>query len=470
MIQGKRIVLYELNEVPRRVLEEFASRNPRSTFARLLKQGAFFETVTEDKGVLSPWITWPTLHRGVSNEKHCIGDFGQDLREVNDEYPAFTALLAKAGVKVGVFGSLHSYPLPSDVRQYAFYVPDTFANGPECFPETLSPFQDFNLKMMDASGRNVSRSVPLRLATDFMARAPALGLRLSTVARLGVQVVSERINPARVARRRTSQIQIAFDLFFKQLVRRKPDLSTFFTNHVASSMHRYWPAKFPQDYPSDEQGGEWRHRYKGEIDFTMREADRQIGRLATFVERNENYVLLIASSMGQAAVEASKVVRSQLYIGDVGAFMAALGVEPHQWAKHRAMLPRYIFKIADDASAAFKREVAALTINGEHVQTVELGNNIFQIKLGQENLSDETTVVSLHGRLRGLSDLGLVNTPIQDETGSYAYHVPGGILLAYDPSISRGHDLGTISTQDIAPTLLSNFGVRSPAYMRAGIA
>jgi hypothetical protein len=168
MIRGKRVVFYELNEVPRRVIEDFARRNPNSTFARLLGQGIFFETVTEDQGVLSPWITWPTLHRGIANEKHCISDFGQDLADVNDEYPAFTELLARSGVRVGVFGSLHSYPLPKDVARYAFYVPDTFANGPECFPETLSSFQDFNLRMMDASGRNVSRSVLLGPAARFL--------------------------------------------------------------------------------------------------------------------------------------------------------------------------------------------------------------------------------------------------------------------------------------------------------------
>ncbi len=468
MINGKRIVFYELNEVPRRVLEDFTRGNPHSTLARLLGQGAFFETVAQDQGVLSPWITWPTLHRGVSNEKHCISDFGQDLIEVNGEYPSFTELLSRAGVRVGVFGSLHSYPPPPNVGRYAFYVPDTFANGPECFPETLSSFQDFNLRMVDASGRNAAKSVLLGPAARFMARAPGLGLRFDTVVRLAGQLVSERINPPRVGRRRTSQIQIAFDLFFRQLKLSKPDLATFFTNHVASSMHRYWPAKFPQDYSDTDLGEEWRGIYAGEIDFTMAEADRQLSRLAAFVESNAGYVLMIASSMGQAAVEASQVIRSQLYIERAGKFMRALGVAESQWGKHRAMLPRYIFKISDDAVAAFRRGLNSLTINGKALEVSALGNNIFQIKLGHENLSDETTIVRLGDERRGLADMGLVNTPIQDETGSYAYHVPNGILIAYDPAVRRGRDFGAISTQDIAPALLANFGLARPSYMRPG--
>jgi hypothetical protein len=469
MLTGKRIVLYELNEVPRRVLEDFVQRRPATTLARLLREGQFFETVAEDQGVLSPWITWPTLHRGVSNEKHCISDFGQDLAEVNDEYPTFTSLLSAAGVRVGVFGSLHSYPLPPDPGRYAFYVPDTFANGPECFPETLSAFQEFNLSMVDTSGRNVSRSVPLGPAASFTLRAPSLGIRLSTIGRLTGQLISERLNPARVGRRRTSQIQIAFDLFRKQLELTKPDLGTFFTNHVASSMHRYWPAKFPEDYSETDLGEEWRGTYAHEIDFTMGEADRQLSQLASFVERNANYALVIASSMGQAAVDASQVIRSQLYIQEAGKFMDALGVAEGQWVKHRAMLPRYVFKIVDEKVAAFRRGLTSLTINGEPVQAVELGSGIFQIKLGQANLSDATTVVAVNGERRDLHSMGLENTPIQDETGSYAYHVPHGIFIAYDPSERRGEDRGTISTQDIAPTFLANFGVPRRGYMRPGL-
>ena len=37
---------------------------------------------------------------------------------------------------------------------------------------------------------------------------------------------------------------ILFDAFMSSLIREKPDFCTFFTNHVASSMHRFWEASF----------------------------------------------------------------------------------------------------------------------------------------------------------------------------------------------------------------------------------
>ena len=196
---------------------------------------------------MSPWITWPTVHRGVSNLDHEISDLGQDLTKVNKEFPNIYDFIAKEGFKVGIFGSLQSYPLPKDLENYKFYIPDTFAAGDECFPSELSYFQKFNLSMVRQNSKNVSRGVATKDAFKFILKSKQLGLKLDTFLKLNKQLISESINSDRVVRRRTSQAEISFDLYFKQLIDTKPDIS-FFTNHLASSMHRYWPSIFPDDY------------------------------------------------------------------------------------------------------------------------------------------------------------------------------------------------------------------------------
>jgi hypothetical protein len=120
---GHRFVLFELNEVPIRVVQHFADRHPRSSFARILQFGGCWDTITPDTGHLSPWITWPTLHRGVSSGKHHIVALGQAVEEADAHFPPVWSILARAGRRVGVFGSLHSYPLPADLNHYDFYVP-----------------------------------------------------------------------------------------------------------------------------------------------------------------------------------------------------------------------------------------------------------------------------------------------------------------------------------------------------------
>ena len=106
----KKLILFELNEVPYRVIDEFCRWRPQSCLARLIPRCAQFETYAEDHGHLSPWVTWPTVHRGVIDQRHGIANFGQDLAAADREFPPVWSIVANHGISTGVFGSLHSYP------------------------------------------------------------------------------------------------------------------------------------------------------------------------------------------------------------------------------------------------------------------------------------------------------------------------------------------------------------------------
>jgi hypothetical protein len=58
-------------------------------------------------------------------------------------------------------------------------------------------------------------------------------------------------------------------------------------------------------------------------------------------------------------------------------------------------------------------------------------------------------------------------TQVEDEAGSTGYHIPEGVLFVYDPKDLTPKTLGgTIPTTDVAPALLTHFGVDVPQYMR----
>ena len=163
----KNIILFEINEVPFRVIDQYCDMRPQSTLARVLSRSRQYETVTEDSLALDPWISWPTMHRGVPDEKHQILHLGQVLDEVDVQYPPIWRLLKQAGVSVGVFGSLHSSAVPDDAADYSFYVPDCFDNEVYAQPRSLETFQEFNLRMTRDSARNVSRKLPVGAAAKF---------------------------------------------------------------------------------------------------------------------------------------------------------------------------------------------------------------------------------------------------------------------------------------------------------------
>ena len=105
----KGIILYELNEVPRKLLEKYIYLKPKSTIAGIIKNTKLFDTYTYDVGELHPWTTWPTIHRGINNDKHNIQFINQELK-INDKYPPIWDILQKNQISVGVYGSLQSYP------------------------------------------------------------------------------------------------------------------------------------------------------------------------------------------------------------------------------------------------------------------------------------------------------------------------------------------------------------------------
>jgi len=468
MPEAQKLILFELNEVPFRVFDYFIERHPNSNIAKLFDRGNSFETTTEDTGHLSPWITWPSVHRGVANSSHGITDFGQNLTEIDSEFPPIWQLLANQGVSVGMFGSLHSYPVPQHLDGYKFFVPDTFAAGPECFPEKLSEFQKFNLAMAEANSRQVSSALMLGKALPFLAAAPGLGLRARTAVSLARQLVRERANRDLVCRRRTSQVEIAFDFYLRQLKRTKPDISFFFSNHVASTMHRFWPGAFPEDYAAQNWIPGYDQRFSGEIEYTMGVADRFVGELMRFAENEQGYSVILLGSMGQHASEGRKAVNAQVMCVDLQRFMAGLGVPADSWSKRLSMAPQYVVAIDAVAKPAFLDRLAKLHIGNEPVDFSDRGD-VVVFELGHANLPDDVPIGD-DGGLVAASDIGLRNVQINDGSAAFAYHIPQGALVHYNPRQRSGFSKSraSISTLDIAPAILRNFGKQPHAYMERG--
>lgn len=468
-MEQRKIIFYELNEVPFRIFDHFSGFPQMSAIYKQAERSRRYETYAEDTGHLSPWVTWPTLHRGVTNEQHAISDFGMNVDHVDKVFPPIWKILARAGVKVGVFGSLHSYPLPENVAEYSFFVPDTFAAGPECFPAKYEAFQDFNLAMVGLNGMQVSTSLAFKQAARFLAAAPGLGLRGRTLGKLAGQLVSERLSANRTVRRRTSQAQIAFDFYLQALRESKPDISFFFTNHVASSMHRYWPALFPDDYKTERFENDWIREWGGEIPFAMREANAQLALLQNFVERNPGYLLVVATSMGQAPVENPIGMERSVIVSSLTKLMAGLKIDKEYWKKLPAMVPQSNVWVSDAAKERFLQNLRRLTVNRTSICATELGDGVVRIELGLPNQYVES--VSYDGQLVNPDTFGIACLEMMDATGANAYHIPNGMLLVYDPTELRLHseEPKLISTVEVAPSILRNFGVAIPPYMTASL-
>ncbi len=464
-MHDRKIILFELNEVPFRIIDAYCHWQPDSYLARYLPSCHQYITFTDDS-TLSPWVTWPTLHRGVTDRQHAILHFGQDLANVNQAFPPLWQISASQGIKTGLFGPLHTYPIPQRLDNYCFYVPDTFAAGSECFPERLSTFQAFNLTMARHSARNVSATVPWKAALHFLLNCANLGVKLDTLVDITQQLMAETVEPWRRTRRRTYQSILAFDLFWKQLKTTRPSLAIFFTNHVAAFMHRYWAAAFPDDYETLEYDRDWLHRYGCEIQFAMKKFDCFFAHLVQFVDRHPDYTLWITSSMGQAATTA-KPVKTQLYLTNVAKFMQRLDIPMDSWHQCPAMQPDISIFVSENWVAPFRASLENLNIDRGSVQFDQQNQGFFSLFFGHKNLPESASFATLNGRNIPFPELGLENVRIDDSANTNAYHIPDGSLIIYDPkNRPENVERKRISTLEISPTILKNFAIEIPNYMQ----
>lgn len=461
-----KTIVYEMNEVPKKVFDFYANAFPISAFSKLRKNSKLYLTHTADVGHLSPWVTWPTMHRGVSNIDHTISDLGQDLTYVNKDFPSVWEMLAQSGRKVGVFGSLQSYPLPKTLDNYEFYLPDTFAAGNECYPSEINAFQAFNLSMVRINGRNVSKGLVVKDAARFLIRAKKLGLSFKTFKKIGFQVAQEQLNADRVVRRRTSQAEIAFDLYFEQLKKNLPDISFFFTNHVASSLHRYWPTVFPKDYEEGKFELDWCQRWSREIPHSINVANFQLNKLIDFCDQN-NHRLIVASSMGQGAVEEVEPTYKQVLITDIKKLLNFLNISDTDWEPRMSMSPQVVIK---PKIKSFMPKLARLNdiyINEKKIDLFETSTGDIRFDLNLTNVK-ELNIFEFSNKIDP-TDLGLSNINLQDASNSYAYHIPQGILMNYEPYVKRKNNLSEewtdVSVLDFAPSILRSLGVNKASYM-----
>lgn len=471
----KSILMFEANEIPPSLVADHVRRNPESATAQLLARSRSYETVCEDEIELDPWISWPTLHRGVIDREHHVLHLGQSLDWADRTFPPIWRLLHDNGVSTGVFGALHSSHVPDDAESYAFYVPDYFAAAPYAHPKALLPFQTFNLVMTRRSARNVDTGVPMKEALSFAQSAIGSGVTLSTVAQVGRQLAEERVNPKRKIRRRNLQPVIGLDLFLSLWRKTRPQFANFYTNHVAAAMHRYWAAHFTKDYGAEHpMGEEWIDLYKDELPHAMVVFDTMLAKLMRAVEAHGDAVLVMASSLGQAAIQDTGRTSGFTTVTDVAKLMDFLEVDRADWREGHAMVPCVSIDLNPEKAEAIVERLSHLEVMGARAvrNEREVAPLSFDLKQGR----------SLHlyfyfegQEPAGAVKLGNMSAPIEaagfgffvheDNVACSAHHIPEGVLWIHDPAGGPVGARGRISTRAIAPALLSHFGAPRPSYM-----
>lgn len=458
-----RIIQYELNEVPWKVVDFYLSYKPKSNLGKILEHSISLTTRTYDDGELHPWSTWPTLHRGVYNQEHHIRFINQ---EIDSKFEPIWQILKNNGKTVGVFGSLQSYPFLSEA--YAFYIPDTFAPDEKTWPSKYEVFQRFNLRQTQKDGALAKK---IDFSPSLVREVKELyngGLKITTLFHLASQLLKEKINYQYRSWRPILQAPVAFDFFWDAYSRSKPEFCTFFTNHVAGMMHRYWKYAFPEDFGISICTKNEKIMKQGLL-FAMDVVDAQLGKLAVEADKN-NTLLLICASMGQEKIDRGeyygefRIVRAEEFIKSIG-FTGKSELK-------LAMQPDFVFIFPSVAEKSdFRQRCESLKD--------KTGNPIFTFKETEKTLnlnlkpSKECLKSEIIHQFNGtlskpipIRELGIEKIWRDPGTG---YHVPEGIAIFYHKSLKSAGNRSVVESAQITPTILELFKASRGKYMKPPI-
>lgn len=458
-----KVLLVEINEITWNLIDPLIEQGKLPTFALLKREGAWAAPMSVDlPPQLDPWITWTTVYTGRPQTDHNVFFLQQPPETIHAR--RIWEICHEAGLRVGVFGSLCSWPPP---RVNGFCVPDTFAPDAATHPEDLSAIQVLNL--------TYTRSIRLPSDQDglwFKARLGAklmkLGLSPQTIARIVRQLARERVKPEMRWRRVALQPFVNFD-FFRRLYRaHQPEFASFHTNHVAHYQHTYWKAMQPEIFPQATTPEETLN-YGGAIEHGYATADELLRRMMSLLDRDT--VMVVASSMGQKPFISP--LKKGKRIGQLRSLDRLVDILD---AKDRV---RALSTMSDQFNLyPDTRETGETLVSRLRAAYIDLPERpMFSV----DTVEDSITVTLRH--YDEATEESRCTFPHRKENGSFRFedlvhgtgmvksgcHDPQGMMLFYGPGIRRGARALDCTNLDIAPTLLTMLGLPVPSLMQGRV-
>lgn len=474
----RNLLLLEINEIPWEVIDKFIDHPDLLNIKRFFKESKTYTTVVDgnnhildnsklvkgiskegkeiiiDSGELSPWVTWPTFHRGITSKEHCIRFLGQDISTFKGK-PIWEEFLDR-GYSVGICGSLQSWP-PRYPGKNGFYIPDCFARDEKCYPEFVEPFQRFNLEQVQKNGLVVrEKSLYSSNLISLILTLPGF-ISFDSFVEITKQLLQERINNLYVARRTAFQGVLLWDIFKKLYrVKEPPVFSTFFTNHVASVLHRYWHHIFPEDF--GEMYRDFKKIHYTTILFSLKIVDKVIGDAISLAEINPDITLIFATSMGQEAIRYTDYEGYSAELEDVSKLFNVFNIKQSDYKPLLAMVPQVTVQVSDNRvkDYLFRCLNNCFSLSGKKLFTFEEAGKTISITIhtpSKEDIVSNELVFKQDGveKKFSWSSCGIKMHKLEEATG---YHKKEGVLALWGKDIKQGDPREKIKLSSVKNLLL----------------
>ena len=341
-----KTLIFEINEISKEVIIEYIKKNPSSNLSKFkFKSHLYCKDI--DEKILYPSQAWASLNSGVSAKKSQVKWFNDQV----DLKKFYWMSLLNLNKSISIVNSLYTSQINrknTKNKKLKFLIPDFFSKNTFTIPDDYKYFQELNLMMTKGNRRVSSFSSILKIIKIFFKR-PNLkywGLNNFLAIKQIVYIILSSIihNKERL---RSAQFTMQISLFFNSITTHKPDLGIFFTNHIASMMHRYLPAYFDEKDAYDDA---WIKKYSNEVGFSVKIFDEWLEKFFQIKKRlNLNFVLLTPISQKINKKVTKKFIKDYSYdyiIFDLGVFLKKIfGLNINDIEELVTMHPQYSFKI-----------------------------------------------------------------------------------------------------------------------------
>ena len=476
------VLFLELNEAEKYFIDKLVARGKLPVFSRLLTAGVCLETcipgfqtdAQRTWRTITPWIIWPSVYTGMTPDEHGIIAFGQDTTRIQGR--CLWDVLDKAGISTGVFGSLLSFP-PRSAGSASYYVPESLADDAACFPAEARPVQEFSV----FTARNYSEGFSRQFfeGTRLLLNSMRSGVQAGTVLRTLLQIPAELfLGDAHVPERAMLQSYILTDAFKRLYTRHRPSFASLHLNNVAYMQHRYWRAAEPNRFRDElsltdhrffdtvSERNAYERRFADWIERSLIWTDRLLGELLELID--DNTILVIGTALGQKPHDPVHEIHNPVVrLVREGELLTALGYPGVKILTQ--MNPDVSINLPDETTA----EQTADVLRGLYVhpgkglfEVERRGRQVFLELIMPQRLKGETLPPIRHTTLPDFQapfERHVHEHSTNDQ--STAQHQEPGLLLAF----SQGRRLELvrqkISVTDIAPTVLSWFGIPPQPWM-----
>ena len=439
------MIVIEANEIPKEVFEWYA-KNSNGILSKTINSFGIVKTLLDDEEeeFLYPSQAWASISTGLPASTHKIRWYN----DAKEDTKFYWRELVKKNKSVGLMNVLHTGSISNkESLKYDFIFPDFFSLKPEVNIKQYRNFQIFNHNMSVSSGRKTSKKTLLLNAIKSFIRRPipsSWGISFIDFSKW-INIILSIKNDSEVLRNAQFILQQRIFLNInKQNLGN--DLLVFFTNHVASCLHRNFHDL--NDYSENKDKKEKIYQSMGIFDDFLKEL-RKI---------NPNREIVIISAMGQKlntkVDENYKLNNSTDYkLTNHFKFLKFFGINEKKVEVLFEMVPQYTFKfLSSEELDKFIKNLNNVGSDpnamrfGYYVPTGDKSNNALgffchldrkdnQVTCTMTVRPNEKGIISLNNNSYHFQDLGFTSLSVSDY--HHGEHSKYGCMITFQEKIQK---------------------------------